>query len=104
MPVDQLEEEIAKVMKFYKIYENVNRKLIDALKENSLLNKELNHTLSGISQEKKKVDELLFSLMRRLKDSKSEFQDIKKEFYTVISIELQNYINNSQNNRDSLIK
>ena len=65
MPIDQLQEETGKVIQFYKIYENVNRKLIECISENSSLNKELNNTILSINQEKRKVDELLNSLEGR---------------------------------------
>ena len=63
MPIDQLREEIKKVIKFYKIYELVNQKLIESIKENSNLNRELSTILTNISQEKRKVDKLLSKVM-----------------------------------------
>jgi hypothetical protein len=104
MPIDQLQEETGKVIQFYKIYENVNRKLIECISENSELNKELESTVSSINQEKKKVDDFLNSILKRLKDSNQTYEELNKEYSSVITNEMKEYMNNSTSGRDNLIK
>jgi hypothetical protein len=104
MPIDQLQEETAKVIKFYKIYENVNRKLIECISENSMLDKELNNTISSINQEKKKVDDFLNSILKRLRESNQTYDELNKEYNSVITNEMKDCMNNSTSRRKSLIK
>lgn len=104
MPIDQLQEETAKVIKFYKIYENVNRKLIECISENSLLDKELNNTISSINQEKKKVDDFLNSILKRLKESNQTYDELNKEYSSVITNDMKECMNNSNSQRNTLIK
>ena len=104
MPIDQLEEEVGKVIKFYKLYENVNRKLIECISENSATNKELNITIERISQEKKKVDDLLCTIMKRLRESNLEFEKINREYSNLITTEMKEYMKYSKSERETLIK
>jgi len=104
MPIDQLREEIKKVIKFYKIYELVNQKLIESIKENSNLNKELSTILANISQEKRKVDELLSKIMQRLLDTNLNFQELNKNFSNLITSEMQEYINFSNSSKLIIFK
>lgn len=104
MPIDQLQEETGKVIQFYKIYENVNRKLIECISENSSLNKELNNTILSINQEKRKVDELLNSILKRLKESNQTYEELDKEYSSIITNDMREYMLNSSSRRENLIK
>lgn len=104
MPIDQLEEEVGKVIKFYKLYENVNRKLIECISENSATSKELNITIERIGQEKKKVDNLLCSIMKRLRESNLEFEEINRDFSNLITTEMKEHMKYSKSERETLIK
>ena len=85
--------------KSYKIYELVNQILIESIKENSNLNKELSTILEKTSQEKRKVDEMLSKVMQRLKDTNLNFHESNKNFSNLITSEIQEYINFSNSSK-----
>ena len=68
------------------------------------MNKELESTVSSINQEKKKVDDFLNSILKRLKDSNQTYEELNKEYSSVITNEMKEYMNNSTSGRDNLIK
>ena len=78
--------------------------MIESISENSNINKELTNILANISQEKRKVDELLNKVMQRLKDINLNFQNLNKNFSSVITSEMQEYINYSKSCKENLIK
>ena len=104
MPVDKLENEIKMVVQFYKLYEKVNEKLMDSIVDSTNINREITDAITNISKEKKKVEELLFNIMKRLKESNLQFQEINSEFTNVITNDLQGFIDKSQEERKNLIK
>ena len=104
IPVNEIELEIGKIIKFYKIYENVNRKLIECISENSEINKELTNTINNLNEEKKKVDDSIHVILRRLKESSQKFEELNKEFAGVISYDMKGYLTHAQKTRENLIK
>ena len=68
------------------------------------INNELNDIIKKIHKEKTEIDDLLIKVVKRLKDASEIFQIINEKYSIVITVEIQNLIQNSNNEKEKLIK
>jgi len=104
IPIGELKGKLDKLVQFFHIYENTNKKLVNSIQENRNFQKEISSITNQLEEEKIRIKDILSKVVQRIEISLSQFKELERQYRDIITDGINTLLKNSFNEKEEFIK